>query len=336
MSREISLFANYHQKENTVTNYCGLMMKLIYEESSTSFQELLVTLSKSEGSIEVGPKFRQQAKKQKSIPDLVISQPAFNIFFENKLSDWFHIDQIKNHMKGFGDGSGTNILFLLCKFDDENLENRFGEEIAIAEKEGISIVPITYEDLIDAIDNTATTDFLRKYAQEFRSYLDRGKLLPAWKKLLTVVNCVGTKEEIWKSVYMCPDSGGAYSHRRARYFGTYYDKRVQMIFEIKALVVVKQHMESAEIKWNNSGSKNDEQSYIEEAKAFVSTYRSGEIQKRDLQVFLLDDKKPVNFKKDTHGGMQQSKLYFYIAKGMNNTEELAQKIDGKTWSEFRG
>lgn len=59
MSREISLFADYHQKENSVTNYCGLMMKLIYEESPKRFEELLATLIQSDKDIPVGPIFSQ-------------------------------------------------------------------------------------------------------------------------------------------------------------------------------------------------------------------------------------------------------------------------------------
>lgn len=44
MGKPISLFTDYSQSENRVTNYCGLMMKLIYEESPRRFSELIDNL----------------------------------------------------------------------------------------------------------------------------------------------------------------------------------------------------------------------------------------------------------------------------------------------------
>ena len=43
---------------------------------------------------------------------------------------------------------------------------------------------------------------------------------------------------ISKGVYACPDTGGAYTHKRARYFGAYEDKTVSWLFEIRAVVAV--------------------------------------------------------------------------------------------------
>src|SRR5690554_8184097 len=74
MGREISLFADYHKKENSLTNYCGLLMKMLYEDSPRKFEELLATLLKTDTNIIVGPTFTQQTKTVKSIPDLAITR----------------------------------------------------------------------------------------------------------------------------------------------------------------------------------------------------------------------------------------------------------------------
>jgi hypothetical protein len=181
MSREISLFADYHQRENSVTNYCGLMMKLIYEESPKRFEELLATLIQSDTDVPVGPIFSQQTKKENSVPDLAITQKSFSIFFENKLTDWFYSEQIGRHIKGFNDTTETKILFLLSNFDtDKFLEVRFEEDIKKAKSAGIILQPISYEDFVGALENVANTDYLNNLLEEFKIYLDRNGLLPKW------------------------------------------------------------------------------------------------------------------------------------------------------------
>ena len=41
MGRNISLFADYHGKENSVTNFCGLMLKMVWQENAQAFSALL-------------------------------------------------------------------------------------------------------------------------------------------------------------------------------------------------------------------------------------------------------------------------------------------------------
>jgi len=130
MGREISLFADYHQKENSLTNYCGLLMKMLYEESPRKFEELLATLLKTDTDIIVGPTFTQQTKQVDSIPDLAITQKSFSVFFETKITDWFYEDQITKHIAGFNQSADNKILFLLSNFDSDNLDERFQKEIA--------------------------------------------------------------------------------------------------------------------------------------------------------------------------------------------------------------
>jgi hypothetical protein len=336
MSREISLFADYHQRENSVTNYCGLMMKLIYEESPKRFEELLATLIQSDTDIPVGPIFSQQTKKENSIPDLAITQKSFSIFFENKLTDWFYSNQIERHIEGFNDATETKILFLLSNFDTDELEGRFKVEIEKAKRDGIILQPISYEDFVGALENMANTDYLNNLLEEFKIYLDRNGLLPKWKYLLDVVSCSGTMREIEDYSYMCPDKGGAYSHRRAKYFGPYAQKRVGKIYEIDALVSIGRGLGEGHVKWKNRKIKNDELIKIAKSKIEKSDYRKRENESVPLQVFLLRGGEETNFYKDSSGGMQQSKLYFWdIAKEVESSKELAKKLNDERWEDYR-
>lgn len=335
MGREISLFADYHQKENSLTNYCGLLMKLLYEDSPKKFEELLATLLKTDTNIIVGPTFTQQTKTVKSIPDLAITQKSFSIFFETKTNDWFYEDQIKRHIGGFNETDDDKILFLLSNFENDNLEENFEKEIKEAKKHKIIIQPLTFEDLIGSLEQVCNSEYLKNLLDEFKLYLDRNGRLPKWKYLLDVVSCSGTLDEIEQGVYMCPDTGGAYSHRRAKYFGPYASKKVSDIFEISAIVAIEKNLGDAKIKWNNS--KRKDQVLIELAKAKLKNWewRIEENKSFPLQVFLLDNRQKTNFIKETSGGMLQSKKYFWdIALDCKNSHELAEKLRNRNWGDF--
>lgn len=337
MGRPISLFSEYKQKENRVTNYCGLMMKLVYEESPRKFEELLANLIGGENSVVIGPSFTQQTKEEKSIPDLSITQESFSIFFETKLTDWHYSDQIDRHINGFNKSTDKKILFLLANEYNEDRNTKYKKAIDVAKNVNIILRPITFEEFIDTLEGACVTEYLKNLLDEFKSYLDSGSLLPRWKYMLDVVNCRGTLEEIENNVYMCPETGGAYRHRRAKYFGVYADKKVSKIFEVDALVSIKKNLSNPEIKWkNNLDIKDDILIKLAKEKINSWSYRIKENENTPLQVFLLSNGAVTNFIKDSDGGLQSSKMYFWdIAKDRTNAVELANKLNGKNWGEYR-
>ncbi len=70
MDRPITLFSGYSQKENRVTNYCLLILRMLYEENPKYLGEVLSTLAPEDIGDKVGVEFRQQEKKKSSIPDV--------------------------------------------------------------------------------------------------------------------------------------------------------------------------------------------------------------------------------------------------------------------------
>ena len=128
---------------------------------------------------------------------------------------------------------------------------------------------------------------------------------------------------------MCPAEGGAYSHRRSRYFGRYRHKTVDYIAEIEAVVDVRS-ANDAEILWANGGETST--SYKKRAITNALRFRPNGL---PLRVFLLGDGHTTDFVKDTKGGMQGSKKYLDVSKfRVNGAAQLAAKLHGKTWSEF--
>ena len=337
MSRPISLFTDYRSGENSLTNYCGLIFKMLYEENPKSFEEVLGALLPSGTNLTVGLNFLQQTKQRKSIPDLAITQRSFTIFFETKLSNWFYEKQTYEHIKGFQQETQDKILFLLSNFETDEPETQFAEEIKRAwEEDRVILKPISFEELLKQLKSVRSSESFKKIINEFEIYLDTKNVLPRWKYLLDVVNCAGSFQEIEANIYICPDTGGSYSHRRAKYLAPYTNKRVTKIFEVRAVVSIQQELGEGNVKWNNSGEP--EQVLIEEAREAIRRFefRINENKTLPLQVFLLTNGEPTCFEKTSPGGMFGSKKYFWnIALDCQNSQELAKFLDGKSWNDFQ-
>ena len=335
MGREVSLFADYHAKENSLTNYCGLILKLLHREHPDSFAEAITSLVTDEISLTIGPVFRQQRKAASSIPDLSVSQKAFAIFFETKLRDWFYSDQIRRHIDGFAESGDLKVLFLLSNFESDDLEYRFKRERAKAKKRGIILQPISFEDFVGTLESVKSSDSFKSILEEFKVYLDRNNHLPKWKSLLDVTNCKASLNEIEAGAYMCPDSGGAYSHRRARFFGAYAWKKVASIHEIRGLVAVGVKQQDCHVRWKNISEPDTPLKAQAVGMIRRWDYRVRENADTPLQVFLLGPGHETDFVKSTSGGMWQSKKYFWeIAQDCRSAQELADKLRGRTWEEF--
>jgi len=335
MGQDISLFNDYHTKENILSNHCGVILKLLYEENPRSFEEVISTLNSQDFMI--SPSFKQQIKREESIPDIVIEQKSFSIFFETKTFDWFYDNQIERHLKGFKKDTTYNILFLLANFEIDNPEDKFEQQIKEAQdKFKITLCPISFEKLLGVLETVNSTDSYKKYLEEFRDFLERNNYLPTWKYMLDIVNCASTIHEVHEhDVYMCPDTGGKYQHRRALFFGGYKSKNVKYIHEIKALVVIEQGGNNGRVTWKNIVAIPDKD-LIKEAKDRIQLFenRKAEIKERDIQVFLLHNSAEVNFRKSSDGGLYSSKKYLrYIAREYkaNNSIELAESLKDKTW-----
>ena len=336
MGRKISLFTDYLGKENITTNYCGLMMKLVYDESPSLLNKLIELCLDGKSSIpSVGPIIEQQNKKKKSIPDLEIRQDSFQIFFEVKDTDWFHVDQLDCHIDGFETNASNKILFLFCNFEiKENIAEREKWKEEQKKNKDVTVIELTFEEfLFYLLIVCEKNKFLSEYLIEFEEYLDRNNLLPTWKSRLDVVNCYGTKTELENdSVYMCPNAGGPYSHKRALYFGAYWDKKVNYIYKIDGVVIIDKNMTSSKVKYNNTNK--DDSELIKCARTKIKQLRSVEIKQNSIQVFLLSNQLKVNFTKDSDGGLYGSKIYF-VFKNISNIHALKDLIDNKSWSEFR-
>lgn len=327
MGRQISLFSGYEQKENRTTNYVLLMLKLVYDESPALLAEVLSAVVGRELGGEIGVQFRQQEKHGGSVPDGLVVQHPFTLFIETKSWDWFYDDQLETHMAGLVDsGPGLKILLALSNFEEDEV-SRFQSVYKIVEEKFANQVVFgatSFEQFLQALRELDVSPSLKATIGDFAAYLDGAGLLPNWKNLLDVINCVSTVHEIEGGTYLCPAQGGAYQHLRSRFFGMYANKTVSKVAEIEAVVDV-MAVDEQTIKWVNGDL--DREVAKERAVELLGQFRPGVMPTR---VFILGPLFETDFRKDTRGGMLGSKQYFTVKAG--STEELADQLNGKTWS----
>jgi hypothetical protein len=334
MSKPISLFSGYSQRENRVTNYCLLILKMLYEENPKYLGEVLSTLCGEDFASHVGISFRQQERRGLSILDGLIVQHPFTIYIETKNYDWFYDDQLERHLAALNEEvAGEKILLALGNFETDD-PNRFKHVRTICDtqyRKSILFRAVAFEDLAGALAIPGLPKNLSDAISDFREFLNEEDLLPSWREWLDVINCAGIPEDITEGgVYMCPAEGGAYNHGRARFFGMYRDKRVEFVAEIEAVTDVDLKNETISIKWKNV-SRSDEEF---KARA-VERVRALRPTDGPTRVFLLGPIARTNFQKDSPGGMLASKRYFNVARlAASNATELAQYLEGRKWSEF--
>jgi hypothetical protein len=334
MGSDVSLFSGYSHVENRTTNYCLLVLKLLYEENPKFLSEALAAFVGEELADVVGVQFRQQARKRRSVPDGVVLQQALAMYIETKSWDWFTDDQLGRHLAELdAEQPGKKVLIALSNFESLS-RARFAKVEALCAEEykgRIYFKAVTFEELVDALPLDSVSKNLRDTLEDFEAYLDEQHLLPRWKTRLDVVNCSGIPTDVTDhGVYICPAEGGPYKHSRAKYFGMYQKKTVGHIAHIDAVVRFGADG-MASIQWNNGDTSDD--ALVARASELRASLRPGAA----VRVFLLGQRFATDFKKTTSGGLQGSKLYFDVARlEPKSAEDLAAKLLGKSWNDLRG
>ncbi|HDQ06416.1 MAG TPA: hypothetical protein ENN36_06825 [Candidatus Bathyarchaeota archaeon] len=337
MGKEISLFPSYSTNENRITNYCLLILRLLYEENPKYLNEFFSSLTNGRMEGRIGVNFWQQKRAGNSVPDGSIVQHPIQIKIETKKSGKsFTESQLVGHLEGFSKTTGVKfgqkVLIALANFESEN-DKSFKEIKKLCKdkyKNGIAFFAISFEDFLDAIPVDHLSKNLVDSINELRQFFDQESLLPSWKNYLDIVNCAQIPEDIIEhNVYMCPATTGPYTHRRCKYFGMYRNKKVERVAEIEAVVDVELGI-GEEFKWSNSGKSRNY--LIEKAKNKLRELRPKAGQTR---VFLLGRMHKTSFVKSTKGGMWSSKHYVDISSlQVENAKELAKGLLGKSWKDF--
>ena len=327
MGRAISLFSGYGVKENRTTNYCLLILKMVYEESPRLLAQALDSMLGTELGDLVGVQFKQQESRGTSVPDGLIVQRPFTVYIETKNWDWFYDDQLERHLSALAvEQGGMKVLIALSNFEREDMQ-RFERITRLIERDHATDMvfrTVAFDGFVAALEQLTLPPDLADMVREFRSYLDSEGRLSTWRTLLDVVNCVNTMHEIEGGCYLCPPARGAYKHLRAKFFGPYKGKTVDRICLIEGVVEFDE-ARMPTVAWRNVDLAPTD--LVARAADLLERFRPG---RYPHQVFVLGQAYPTSFRKDTERGMQGSKRYFYVPD--IGPDELAGYLRDKDWT----
>ena len=128
---KVHYFQRYHGKENVSTSNTLLLLSRVYKYSSSIFNKFVIALVQNEiNDLDIEMQFLNQVQFRSSCPDGQIKQASFNILIETKGKDnTFDINQIKNHLRGFGNEE-YKIMLTLAPFElSNNIKMAIKEEL---------------------------------------------------------------------------------------------------------------------------------------------------------------------------------------------------------------
>ena len=238
---EINYFQQYSQSENHTTNNTLLVLRHFYRESAQKLEDILSSLVDEEWDIDtpqiIGPSFTQQERLSQSIPDALIQQQSFKIFFEVKgRREQFDETQIENHISSIKDDPALlKILFALTP--EQILSDQAKKLFGSASNENIIFKAITFSKLLKVLRQSCEPHEteLEEVLGDYEKYLDRNNLKERVGEIIYIVP-VGTsiEENIKFRLYYEP------VHRKlqssSKFFGLYTNKCVRYVGRVNAVI----------------------------------------------------------------------------------------------------
>jgi hypothetical protein len=275
----------------------------------------------------------QQFGTAESVVDGYLYQDALRIAIETKLrADSFDLDQLQRHLSGFSHGQG-GFLILLSPERARIGGAAFDEFRASAAARGVSIAHITFHEVIKAA-RECLNDFdeeMQALINDYEAFCSEESLLPIDGWTLFVPPCGPSHSiNIDNTLYFCP---AAWTRRKARYLGIYYDKAVRQIGIVAKVVqcdVVNDVVEATKEPITPA-----EQARIVRAAKTAKAELGWEID-TGYQFFLCDELHETNFKKTTPGGIQGHR-YFNLRDYLpdfdqgQSLEGLANQLRDRKW-----
>ena len=234
---EISFFQYYSQSENHTTNNTLLVLRHFYRKSSRKLEEILSSFI--DETLDIGPVFRQQIRSSQSVPDALISQQSFNIFFEVKGSGQrLRDNQIENHIKSIKNDYDPRSLKILFALTQEPIPtDQANRLLDLAKKEGVIFKAITFSELLEALQRFCASHEteLKDILDDYKQYLASENLLELVGEIMYVVPVrYSIEENIKFRLYYEP------VHRKLRasskFFGLYTNKCIRYVGRVNAVV----------------------------------------------------------------------------------------------------
>jgi hypothetical protein len=334
---EVHYFPRYSQRENVITNNTLLLLLRLYDHDRFKFGKFLQTLwgDAADALGTLGLQFTQQRRAGGGVPDGFIAQESVKIVVETKRAEEaFSADQLRRHLDAFSN-EDRRLLVLLSPAASTFSGDLLGEVQNEAKTRGVSVLPTTFEGIIEAARSTLPEhdEVMRALVDDFAAFCSSEELLPRDGYTMFVPPCSQSfAENVKFRLYYCP---AAWNRRRTAYLGMYWDKAVRNVGRIAKAVACDIDLDAGTVAVADPGVEltGDERQRIVDATR--SAAPRWDIS-RGHRFLLCDELEETECRKVSPGGIQGHR-YFDLADLLElrripaDLRDLATALRGRTW-----
>jgi len=338
----VSYFQRYAQRENHVTNNTLLVMRHLYQSGPGKLEQVLHDLL-DDDKITLGPTFRQQIKEERSVPDALIGQEAFRLYFETKLSQALDLNQLMRHIDSIAAKSvvGEAQTILIGLSTSEMRANDAETVAAYGRRVGVVFRSVSFGNVARAVSD-ACADYepaLKAVVLDYIDFLESERLLYASEDRMLVAPC-GTSYAENEQFGVYYDGADRPSRAPCRFFGVYMDKRISLVGEIKAVLVCGYDAGKIEVQTTERGHADDDM--LGRIKGIIEATGYYDLKKVPHRYFVMERFEPTDLRKVSKGpirGAQYLQLSPIIGKRdfrAMGARELAIALRGQSFPQNEG
>ena len=341
---KIHYFQRYHQGEDVATANTMLLLSRLYQYSPDKFYLFLQSICAPNAVWDFNPglSFNLQQNAPKSRLDAVIVQQSFKVAVETKLSDWFHADQIQNHLEVFGEERYKVLMTLApVHMASDKMEAVARAIAAHQEKNGYELpiihVNITFGEIVSAYhDVLDDRDYeMLDILEDYLEYCYHDRLMTgvdSWKFMRMQLAGVTFDFNLKQGVYY---DGVHRGFRPHDYLGLYKNKSVRAVGEIAAMIVA-DASEPDNVKYTVEKGKLTGERKELITRAIDDAKRYGyDLRKDPQRYFFVDEFYETDFQKKSKYPPRGSRVFDLTEvlgrQDVPNAQQLADLLRQKTW-----
>lgn len=254
------------------------------------------------------------------------------------MSDWFYLDQLKRHLKSFGDEKYKVMITLAPELMNPEKKKEF--EAHLKEYNASQIHPVMhvntiFERIVDAIrDVIDDRDYeMQEVLDDYLNYCYKDKLIivsDSWKRMR--VQLAGTTYDfnIRENLYYDNIDRGFSAHD---YLGLYKEKSVRAIGKINAIITAVTSETGLEYKVESGELTDERKQQIDRA---IEDGKNYGYELDATRYFFVDKFYETDFKKITSRAPMGSRIFdltqILEREKLPETQEIAELLNDKTWS----
>jgi hypothetical protein len=334
----ISYFQRYSQRENHVTNNTLLVLRHLYQTAPGKLEQVVRDLVGQE-SVSLGLTFHQQTRMSAGVPDGVISQAPFRLYFETKLGPSLDRAQIIRHIESIADkrSPATGEAFLVGLATEPMATAEREALIGAAKAQGVVFASATFADLVAALDAACASHdvALRAILDDFNEFLATENLLFQSDEWMLVVPCgISLAENQQFGIYY--DDVDRPKRSPCAFLGAYSQKAVRLVGRITAVLACQYMNGAAELVEAERGESTKDS--LERITAVIEATSYYPLRSQPQRYYVVDEFVPTNLMKRDKGPVRGAQ-YLHISpllpartqvRGMSS-KELAQILDGRSF-----